>query len=216
MDYYDYGTAYSSSDYSNLGGAILGYSLFAMIIGIAAGVFAIVVMWKLFQKAGKEGWRAIVPFYNTYTLFEITWGNGWLFLLMFLAIIPVVGSIAVLVITIMTMIKLAKAFGKEGGFAVGLIFLSIIFMAILAFDSSTYLGVPGKENVTPNPNPNPNNNQFNGTTEINQNPVPNGPTVENQSASVTAAPVASFCPNCGTQLKAEEAFCPNCGTPKTN
>ena len=43
---------------------------------------------------------------------------------------------------IITMVKLAKAFGKGGGFAVGLIFLSIIFYCILAFGPSTYLGVP--------------------------------------------------------------------------
>ena len=38
--------------------------------------------------------------------------------------------------------ELAKAFGKSGGFAVGLIFLSVIFYCILAFDKSEYLGVP--------------------------------------------------------------------------
>ncbi|MEZ4508199.1 MAG: DUF5684 domain-containing protein [Eubacteriales bacterium] len=42
-------------------------------------------------------------------------GNGWMFLLM---LIPVVN----IVIAIIAMVKLAKAFGKSGGFAVGLIF----------------------------------------------------------------------------------------------
>jgi hypothetical protein len=37
-------------------------------------------------------------------------------------------------------IKLAKAFGKGAGFMVGLILLPVIFMPILAFDSSSYLG----------------------------------------------------------------------------
>ena len=88
-------------------------------------------MWKIFKKAGKNGWEAIVPLYNAYTLFEITWGNGWYFLLIFTSIIPFLGWIACIVIVIMTMVKLAKAFGKDGGFVVGLIFLDIIFMAIL-------------------------------------------------------------------------------------
>ena len=43
---------------------------------------------------------------------------------------------------IITMVKLAKAFGKSGGFAVGLIFLSIIFYCILAFGDAQYIGVP--------------------------------------------------------------------------
>lgn len=42
----------------------------------------------------------------------------------------------------MTQMKLAKAFGKGGGFALGLIFFSPIFYAILGFGSAEYLGVP--------------------------------------------------------------------------
>ncbi len=105
------------------------------ILSLALAVLAIVAMWKIFEKAGKPGWAAIIPFYNVYVLFEITWGNGWKFLFL---LIPVAGF----VFAIITMVKLAKAFGKSGGFAVGLIFLSIIFYCILAFDQSQYLGVP--------------------------------------------------------------------------
>ena len=105
------------------------------ILRLAFAVLAIVAMCKIFEKAGKPGWAAIIPFYNIYVLFEITWGNGWKFLFL---LIP----IANIVFAIITMVKLAKAFGKSGGFAVGLIFLSIIFYCILAFDNSQYLGVP--------------------------------------------------------------------------
>ena len=104
-------------------------------LSLAIIVLGIVAMWKVFEKAGEPGWAAIIPFYNLYVLFKITWGSGWKFLLM---LIP----IANIVIAIITMVKLAKAFGKSGGFAVGLIFLSIIFYCILAFDKSEYLGVP--------------------------------------------------------------------------
>ena len=107
----------------------------ASFLGLAVGVLAIVALWKIFEKAGEPGWAAIIPFYNIYTLFKITWGNGWKFLLL---LIP----IANIVFLILTMVKLAKAFGKSGGFAVGLIFLSVIFYCILAFDQSQYLGVP--------------------------------------------------------------------------
>lgn len=136
-------------------GALAGMAVFMLIISIALAVFGIIVMWKLFDKAGKPGWAAIVPFYNLYVLFEITWGNGWLFLLTFLAIIPIVGSIAVLVIMIITMVKLAKAFGKSGGFAVGLVFLTLIFEAILAFGDSKYVGVDGVSAEQPEAAPQP-------------------------------------------------------------
>ena len=140
---YDY--SFTTTDLGGLGAMLGAYVAVASIIGLALCIFSIIVMWKIFTKAGKPGWAAIVPFYNLYVMFEITWGNGWMFLTCLLAIIPVIGSIAFLVILILTMVKLAKAFGKSGGFAVGLIFLGIIFEAILAFDSSTYLGVPDKQ-----------------------------------------------------------------------
>lgn len=107
----------------------------ATVFTTAIAILAIVALWKIFEKAGEPGWAAIIPFYNVYVLFKITWGSGWKFLLL---LIP----IANIVIGIITMVKLAKAFGKSGGFAVGLIFLSVIFYCILAFDSSTYIGVP--------------------------------------------------------------------------
>ncbi len=104
-------------------------------LSIAISILGIVAMWKIFEKAGEPGWAAIIPFYNVYVLFKITWGNGWKFLFL---LIP----IANIVFAIITMVKLAKAFGKGGGFAVGLIFLSIIFYYILAFGDAQYQGVP--------------------------------------------------------------------------
>ena len=96
-------------------------------------ILMIVCTAKVFIKAGKPWWAAIIPFYNAYTMFQITFGNGWMFLL---ELIPIVN----IVITIMLDIRLAKAFGKGAGFMVGLILLPIIIMPILAFDSSSYLG----------------------------------------------------------------------------
>ena len=132
-----------------------------------------------------------------------------MFLSMFAAIIPVLGFIAVCVITILTMIKLARAFGKSDGFAVGLIFLSIIFMSILAFDDSTYLGVPKKENNATQPQNNYNNNSYNSQPQSNNDYMNNQ---DSQIANVGS----TFCSNCGTQLSQDTTFCPNCGTPKSN
>jgi len=122
MDYSDFGYSYEASP-------------FMTIVYLAIAVLGIVAMWKIFEKAGEPGWAAIIPFYNLYVLFKITWGNGWKFLFL---LIP----IANFVFLIITMVKLAKAFGKSGGFAVGLIFLSVIFYCILAFGDAQYIGVP--------------------------------------------------------------------------
>jgi len=106
-----------------------------MFLSLAIGIVAIIALWKIFEKAGEPGWAAIIPFYNLYVLFKITWGNGWNFLLL---LIP----IANIVFYIITMVKLSKSFGKGGGFAVGLVFLSVIFYCILGFGSARYMGVP--------------------------------------------------------------------------
>ena len=113
------------------GGLFAGYT----IVVLALGILGLVCNWKIYAKAGQPGWGALIPIYNVYLLFKITWGNGWYFLL---TLIP----IANVVIAILTQVKLAKVFGKDGGFAVGLIFLSFIFLPILAFDKSEYVGVP--------------------------------------------------------------------------
>ncbi len=115
-------------------GASAGMSTGVMIFYLLIAVVGIVALWKIFTKANEAGWASIVPLYNAYVLFKITWGNGWYFLLM---LIPCVNF----VIEIITMVKLAKVFGKSTGFAIGLILLSPIFMLILAFDDSEYIGI---------------------------------------------------------------------------
>lgn len=111
----------------------IGFWVVYMLFVLALSVFILVAMWKVYAKAGKPGWACLVPFYNTYCLFEIAFGNGWLFLLTF---VPCVNF----VFLIMLYFKLAKAFGQGVGFGFGLLFLSPIFFAILAFGKSQYVG----------------------------------------------------------------------------
>lgn len=103
------------------------------ILALAMAVVTLIGLWKMFTKAGKPGWAAIIPFYSQYCQFEISWGNGWLFLL---TLIPCVGF----VVTIIMWIKMAKAFGQGTGFGLGLVFLNPIFTMILGFGSSQYIG----------------------------------------------------------------------------
>ncbi|MCL4816967.1 MAG: hypothetical protein KJZ56_10035 [Flavobacteriales bacterium] len=96
-------------------------------------VLMIASMWKVFTKAGKPGWAAIVPIYNIIVLLQIVGRPTW-WIILFL--IPIVS----LIIMIMVMIDVAKSFGKGGGFAAGLILLGIIFWPILAFGDAQYVG----------------------------------------------------------------------------
>ncbi|HJA12985.1 MAG TPA: hypothetical protein H9799_08600 [Candidatus Mediterraneibacter merdipullorum] len=119
------------------GGMILLLLVF-MLVMFALCILVIIAEWKLFQKAGQPGWAAIVPFYNAYVLTKITWGIGWLFLLGFLPI----GNIVFL---ILTWIRLARVFGKGGGYAAGLIFLPYIFLPMLAFGKSAVYQGPDEK-----------------------------------------------------------------------
>ncbi len=109
----------------------------SIIVSIGLTVLMIVAMWKIFKKAGEPGWAAIIPIYDVWVLFKITWGSG---AYMFLMLIP----IANIVFDIMTYVKLARVFGKSGGFAAGLILLEPIFLLILAFGSAQYIGIDGE------------------------------------------------------------------------
>lgn len=117
---------------------------------LAILILSIVANWKIFTKAGQEGWKSIVPFLNSYTEYKIYWGNGWLFLVPivvgFLAsIIPFIGWlfwILLIVWKAFNVKKMATAFGQTTGFAIGLFFLPIIFQMILGFGDAKYRGVP--------------------------------------------------------------------------
>ena len=123
----------STVDYSSAIATSMAVVSVIMIIFFIIGVITIIANWKVFTKAGKPGWTSLIPFYNMYQLFEVAGMNGWMFLLL---LVPFVNFI----IIIMLNINLAKAFGKDTGFAIGLILLNPIFMLILAFSDAKYIG----------------------------------------------------------------------------
>jgi hypothetical protein len=118
----------------------------ALVVIYVVVIFVLVVipMWVIFQKAGVEPWKSIIPIYNTYMLLKIVGRPGWWLLLL---LIPFVNFITLIIVYN----DLSKSFGKGGWFTVGLIFLSWIFLMILAFGSATYLGPAGPEALASGP-----------------------------------------------------------------
>jgi hypothetical protein len=107
-----------------------------LFIAIALSLLVIVAEWMIYEKAGKPGWACIVPIYNTLVLLEIV-GKPWWWLL--LIMIPGIN----IIFTIWVINLLSKSFGKDEGFTVGLILLSVVFFPLLGFGSSKYIGPAG-------------------------------------------------------------------------
>jgi len=118
---------------------------FLLLLVVFYVLFALPV-WGTYQKAQPQGdpaWAAFVPIYNFIVLLRVagrpkTW--AWFLLL---GLIPYVGSLALLVISIIVLNDVSKSFGHGGGFTVGLVLLSIIFWFILWLGKSQYLGPKG-------------------------------------------------------------------------
>ncbi len=130
-----------SADATNAVWGALG-AMFGVYITIACVIviLQIIAMWKIFKKAGEEGWKSLIPIYNLVILYKIIGISPWLILLYLTVGIPFVGFIVAIVLTIYQANSLAKAFGKDIGYTIGLIFLSPIFYMILGLGSAQYVG----------------------------------------------------------------------------
>lgn len=145
--YTDYSYLTTSADMSDasyaalgglVGGAFAGVMMTVSLISLVIGILTLIANWKLFNKAGQAGWKCLIPIYNVVILFKVAGISPLWILVYFASVIPFVGWVATLAVTIYLMISLAKAFGKSGGFAVGLILLNTIFIMILAFGDAKY------------------------------------------------------------------------------
>ncbi len=120
------------------GGAAAGG--FAALVGmfmcytvVFAGLSAL-AYWKVFEKAGEPGWASLIPMYNVMVLLKIGGQNP----LWGLLLLTACGSIVTFVLYILACIEIAKRFGQESVYAVGLILLGIVFFPILGFGSAQY------------------------------------------------------------------------------
>lgn len=134
-------------------GAFLGAALIWIVcVAIAYEILLIVSYWKLYNKAGEKGWKAIIPFYNEFIRYKLTWKKSIFWILLVLGIVSGVLSnlvndnqitgvaaaftilfvlallIAFIVISIIGEVKLAKAYGKGAGFAIILILSGCVFL----------------------------------------------------------------------------------------
>lgn len=110
-----------------------GAAIFILVVELALLILIIVGFWKVFEKAGHPGWAAIVPIYNMYILCKIAGRPAWWVILL---LIPCVN----LIVSAIVSIDVAKSFGKDVGYGIGLWLLSFIFYPMLGFGSAQYQG----------------------------------------------------------------------------
>lgn len=150
-----------------------------IIISLIAAIWSTICLAKIYVKAGKPWWAAIIPVYNIITLIEIVDLPTWNVALFFI-------PFANIYITFKVYIELAKKFEKGAGYGVGLVFIFPILGAILAFDNSKY-------EVS--------NNYQNSVEQNNMSPNPQAIQQENYCPNCGAKSAASntYCPYCGSK-----------------
>ena len=127
-----------------------------LIIVILFYLLQIIAQWKLFTKAGEGGWKSLIPVYNYYTLFKITWSRTAFFVMAGLMIASAIllaktdsdgcllaGRICSGIVSLITIIetyKVSRAYGHGFPYFLGLLFLEPLFVMILGLRSSKYVG----------------------------------------------------------------------------
>lgn len=130
-----YGTESTANADVNIAVMLVGLVLYLGLI-----VFAILTMWKMYRKAGKPGWAAIVPIYNYVVLLEIVGRPLWWIILTFIPIVNIYVSLVVA-------LDLAKSFGRSTAFGVGNFLVPFITYPILAFSKRTQYAGPIAEGL---------------------------------------------------------------------
>ena len=112
----------------------------ALVAGIVVGLICLASLWRIYEKAGYAGWKAIVPIYNVVILLRIVDRPAWWLALYLVGLIPLVGWAVALAVSIIVDNDLSKSFGKDTGFSVLMIFLPFVALPMLAFGDATFRG----------------------------------------------------------------------------
>jgi hypothetical protein len=134
--------------YYNLDGNAAGetYDLSAALLlpiivaSLLVSIVCLASLWKIFEKAGHAGWKAIVPIYSVVILLRIVGRPAWWLALYLVGLIPLVGWAVALAVSVIVDNDLSKSFGKDAGFTVLMIFLPFVALPMLAFGDAKFKG----------------------------------------------------------------------------
>ena len=180
------------------------YSTSAFFIGLVASLVMIFSTVALATTAF-AGLAGLLDIFGTFR--EITVGS-----VLIPTILIIIAAIVLLVLEVMLNIKLSQAFGKSGAYAVGLIFLTPIFLGILAFDSNCQpVEMQPADASTDGSAGSPSADQPDNASDV----VDIQPAVEVERdefifTDPVAGPGMKICPFCKAEIDAEASRCPYC------
>ena len=188
----------------NIAATVGIFIVFVIVLLIAWIVFYIIGKWKLFQKAGKQGWESIIPFYSSWVLVEISGLAWWWFLIVIVpTILGIVDENLSGLAALITLFghfccyyNISKKLHKNTEFAILTTIFSGIMIPIIGLSK---------------------NYQFDHSIEVSDiGPFAKATTNTNTNNTTnTDADVEKkkkFCPNCGKPVEETHEFCKNCGT----
>ncbi len=131
-------------DYGKIFGACF---LAATLVGLMA--FSLRGLWLIFEKAGLEGWKAVIPVYHHVLLSRLAGLSAWwtLPLLLSIPVLKAQDKGVKLLCPLRLFVwwgwlcqRIARRFGKGVGFGLGLTIpgTDLFFRTALAYDKSTY------------------------------------------------------------------------------
>lgn len=127
-------TTYTAAESAAVAGAVVFLLLVSLIAVVISYVIYAWALGKIFKKAGIESWKAWIPVYNNWVMLELGGQPGYWAVLAF---IPVV-NIGSMVFMFIAMYHIGLKLGKDGAFVVLAIFLPLVWLLWLAFDSSKW------------------------------------------------------------------------------
>lgn len=130
----EYGT--SSSDAAMAFIAI--FALLVWVFSIIIGLVVLISTWKLYEKADKPGWAAIIPIYNVIVMLEIIRRPIWWLIMFFVPFVNIVFSV-------MMTVDFVKAYGKDTTYGVLSILFPFVTFPMLAFSKNVVYTTPTGE-----------------------------------------------------------------------
>lgn len=109
----------------------------SLLLSAGLYIWAALAFAAVFRKAGVEGWKAWVPILNSVVLLQLARLSPWLLLV---ALVPVLGWIAIVAVFAVAFHRLSVAFGFGAGMTVLGVLASPVWASIVGWGSERWVG----------------------------------------------------------------------------